>query len=223
MAEQLQCVGLPISDRPKLKAVDVDWDATFPASTALAGQRQNTIVWRFYEFKGLQCQVVPRAPHLLPELNERVWTPQILRKVRHRPLVVPAELEMRIAKIRDGFPAQLATHEGIEDVKSLADELDVLLRHRLPRQPGGFEGLGAIPVAGRDLRNLALAQCPDGERPHLGLDAAAATPSGHPTGHKDIVARIDELPRARFERCPTFRPPARASTETPRGRDGRPG
>jgi hypothetical protein len=28
---------------------------------------------------------------------------------------------------------------------------------------------------------------------HLDLDAAAATPSRHPTGHKDVVARIDEL------------------------------
>jgi hypothetical protein len=61
-----------------------------------------------------------------------VWTPQILWKVRHRPLVVPAELELRIAKIRDGFPAQLATNEGIEDVEGHADEFDVLLRHRPP-------------------------------------------------------------------------------------------
>jgi hypothetical protein len=66
----------------------------------------------------------------LPEINERVWTPQILWKVRHRSLVVPAEFEVRIAKIRDLFPTHLATHVGIEDVEGLADEFNVLLRHR---------------------------------------------------------------------------------------------
>jgi hypothetical protein len=53
----------------------------------------------------------------------------------------------------------------------------VVLRHRLLPQSCGFEGLGAVPVAASDSRKLTLAECPDGELPHLRLDTAAAAPS----------------------------------------------
>jgi hypothetical protein len=36
---------------------------------------------------------------------------------------------------------------AIEGFESLTQSLDVRLRHRLPRQPDGFEGLAAITVA----------------------------------------------------------------------------
>src|SRR5512132_3981937 len=64
--------------------------------------------------------------------------------VRVRSLVMPAPLEPWIEKFRSGFAGHFPSHDCVEGVETLAHDLHVLLRHRLLRQPGGFEGLGAI-------------------------------------------------------------------------------
>jgi hypothetical protein len=66
---------------------------------------------------------------------------KVLWGVGIRLLVMAVDLDLRIMKLREGFPGQLAAHESVESVAQLAHDLDVLLRHRLR----AFSALGHRP------------------------------------------------------------------------------
>src|SRR5215207_11516545 len=72
-----------------------------------------------------------------------------------------------------------------------ADNLHVLLRHRLLPQPGGLEGLVWL-VEPLEADCLPVAEGPDGAVPALDLNAACAPLSTHCRYHDDAVAGIDE-------------------------------
>jgi dihydrofolate reductase len=70
--------------------------------------------------------------------------------------------------------------------------LDVLLRHHLLRQPGGFQSLGALVEV--DLADaLAVTEGMDLELPVFDLDAAAPAAAPVGDGHYDGVPGVDEL------------------------------
>ena len=63
----------------------------------------------------------------------------MLRLAGYRPLVPPDLLGLGINDLHTGFgkgfPPQIATKEGVPEVKDPADDLDVFLRHRPPSMP----------------------------------------------------------------------------------------
>ena len=75
---------------------------------------------------------------------------------------------------------------------TFAKRLDVLVRHRLLRQPGGFEGFLAL---GKHLatNQAASAKGPKVRHQDIKRDAASATPAADPDQREDLVAVVFQL------------------------------
>ena len=79
---------------------------------------------------------------------------------------------------RQGLPDDIRTQESqpgvqvasVEGIDRFTCKLDVLLRHRLLRQPGGFEGVGSL-VEGAHLGDQSVSELVDVKRLKLYLDA----------------------------------------------------
>jgi hypothetical protein len=132
MAEKLQIVHFSFPDRPDKEEVERNRDAAFPPSATLANQSQDTIPGRLDELKWLHGQADPRGPELLQRLDEFCDAPKMLWNVRDRLLVVPVPLDLRIVNLGSGVPERpvFAPTERVKSVESVANDLDVLLRHR---------------------------------------------------------------------------------------------
>ena len=76
----------------------------------------------------------------------------------------------------------------LEQAGERFDELHVLLRHRLLRQPHGLEGFGAVEVC-LDADYLTLSNGVDPARRHIELGAASLAAPGDVQAGKDIVGR----------------------------------
>ena len=172
MAEVLDLANLSVLDCPDPEEVDGDRDATFPPSAALANETQDSEARCLAELKRLAVQVGPPVPILLTERDELCDTPKMLWGVGVRLLVTPMELDLGIEGFRKSFAGQFTAHECVPSVKALAHDLDVLLRHHLVRQPGGFEGF--VPVLKHPQpHDFLVAELEELEELALNLDTAA--------------------------------------------------
>ena len=77
-------------------------------------------------------------------------------------------------------------------IKGALDNLHVLLRHRLLRQPGGFEGFGGIQV-GSDANRFAVLKVAYDAVRRLRLCAAALAASVQATGRENPVAEVADF------------------------------
>src|SRR5439155_2123667 len=75
----------------------------------------------------------------------------------------------------------------LEGPNPSADNLDVLLRHRLPRQPGCFEGFAVIEIRS-DPRDLAVAKIEYLAHRRIDQSAAARSASLDPAENKNLLA-----------------------------------
>src|SRR5215211_7329151 len=76
-----------------------------------------------------------------------------------------------------------------------ADELHVLLRHRLLPQPHGFEGLSFLQEQ-PPFRDFPVLQGEQERELHLHLDAALPAAAALPGSNDDLVGRVSEYPDA---------------------------
>src|SRR3954453_1296343 len=102
---------------------------------------------------------------------------------------VPFDLGIEFVKQR----VEVAAVVGVEPA---LESFDVLLRHRLLRKPGGFEGFGAVKKD-TDTRDLAVYEAVHGSQLHVGaselrnLDTASS-----PACAIRVKARTRSLPTA---------------------------
>ena len=95
---------------------------------------------------------------------------------------------------------------SIDGVVGSANDLHVLLRHRLLLKPGGFESLilrakGAIPD------DQTVTEFVDEADRDIDRSVADLTPAPHRDyGDHDVLARVDELQRLPGQLRPSFRP-----------------
>src|SRR5215213_5134515 len=78
---------------------------------------------------------------------------------------------------------------------------DVLLRHRLLRQPDGFEGRFGIAVAG-DSPDPTLVQLVDESGDRIDLRAASSAASAHPPNHRNSLPAHVKLDGVNAEGLP---------------------
>src|SRR4051812_2553550 len=97
---------------------------------------------------------------------------------------------------------------GLERFEAPPHDLDVLLRHRLLRQPGGFEGFRAVCVFA-DAIEPAAAQLASPECPFVNSGSAAFAPAAEAHGDKcTVLCRCDlDLLHLDQERLPGLKPP----------------
>ena len=72
-----------------------------------------------------------------------------------------------------------------------SDDFDVRVRHRLLRQPDGFEGLPA--VSEHIPNDPRVAKREDGPYLRIHIRPAGSAPTLNPRKHDDVLARIDAL------------------------------
>jgi hypothetical protein len=106
----------------------------------LANQSQDAIARRLDGLKRLLRQVGPPAPILLSERDELWGAPKMLWGIGVRSLVVPVQLDPGSKGSANASLDSSPRMNKLKLLSKLAHDLDVLLRHRLLPQPGGFEG-----------------------------------------------------------------------------------
>src|SRR5215212_487091 len=154
----------PVAQRPDLEAAHPGGD---PAAASSAGQPDSRNDG-FARIDDLLCFDLERIPHLMDCRDEAhealvaaidVWVENVLRKI---------DDDLGIEKLRRLHEIPLAP-----EAVAAAHYLDVLLRHRLLRQPGGFESFlgGWVPDHRAD---RSVADRPDKAVPVLELTARAA-------------------------------------------------
>src|SRR5215211_6209351 len=168
----------PVAQRPDLEAPHPSGD---PAAASSAGQPDSRND-DFARIDDLLCFDLEHIPHLMDCLDEAhealvaaidVWVENVLRKI---------DDNLGIEKLRRLHEIPLAP-----EAVAAAHYLNVLLRHRLLRQPGGFEGLVRIGVA-VDPHEPPVGDDEHGREAAGDLDVAGLAPPSHDPNRYHAVA-----------------------------------
>ena len=159
-------------NQPSMRLVYRD-TALFPAKSDPA-EDNNTVA----RVAPLFCDKLP-LPELLINLLQTSMQPR--SPLKRFGLEAADDLEVRVQLIRRKVPVA-----SVPAFEPGLDQLDVLLRHRLFRQPGGFEGFGlAIEVLHPD--DLTGVESVDDGVVALDLDPAALALGDHPEQGYDLA------------------------------------
>ena len=142
--------------------------------------------------------VAPRVDELDRFLNE--FAPHLPEVPVYLTNALPTDVDGVIGKLgeilRDAVLGEVVensldtpAHAGLP---GSPHDLHVLLRHRLLRQPGGFEGFGSIPVATCHAQHLAAPQRPDWKN-CISTSTPLPWPSPDSGQRDDVIAGIDQL------------------------------
>src|SRR5512144_1609246 len=142
---------------------------------------------RVNDLLGVAAQVVEDRRLSLNELDESFASMERALQNAH------LDNDVRINAPHQRQKLLAARKRRVHRFVALADGLDVLLRHRLLPQPGGFEGAVLVEVR-REANHLAVAEGPDVEAmvPKLGLAPRYAPAVVH-LGHHALLVGVDHL------------------------------
>src|SRR5215216_27457 len=157
--------GLAIAERPQVPYKSLNLSAAHPAASAEADQHEHLVacVDQLFDFQPRPIRpgrievAIEGAQFIGPTKDHGVYEPP--RQI---------DYEIRWEHV-PGFRVAAVDHRV-----DVPDELHVLLRHRLLRQPGGFEGLGALPE-GLESDHPVAAKGPYVEVGELGDGAASGS------------------------------------------------